>query len=468
MLRLTFLTILYLAAMATSQEVFSIVLTAPLFIIIAINVQAIRTPFLTRDDVFWFCMFLFFVVGPCQMIHDNQIGNPAAETLVTTYEYSRAEFVQAMAIVVAFAGAFTVGVISRRNKKGAESQANARSINMPFLAWMVGLSFAMCIVLSGGLANLLAPRLDQDFDATYKAFPLALAAQTVATALIAASWREKLRWNNRRLPCLIIALALLAICQNPFNTPRFFLLAGWTPTLLALCRGRFRAALFYPACLFGVIVLMPILSATSRHGVTSLRDLDSVVTTENFRQAPFLDVFDTLVHSVRFMSYTPPFDGQKTLAIALFFVPRDLWPGKPIVGGLDIGNELHSVRMAGTSNLSFFVGGDFYMDFGFAGVLCGGFLCGYWFLMNSRGGAGRESSRDRILEYIIIGSIPILVRGPVGAVLPLVTCQVLTLWSIQFLISRPDPRRMRTTLPIRPIATMVDTGARSGRLADLR
>ncbi len=433
--RIACLFLLYLATILTAQEIFPILLTAPLFIIVAANLGRIKSPYITRQDMFWFCIFLFFIVEPCQLIHNGSIGPLNREAQVTTYIYSREEFVTAMTIVVVFTLAFSLASRRSRRSPNWDSAHHWTPLSPPILGLATASSFIMCIILSGGISNLMAPRMDQHSDTLGMLFPLALAAQTVGTAMIAASTREREGWDAQRLPYLVLALILLAVCQNPFNTPRFFLLAGWTPTLLALCKGRLRANWFYPLCLLAILILMPILSMTTRGGISTLADLDSAVTWDSFRQVPFLDAFDTLVHGVRYMGHTRLFHGDKTLAIVLFFVPRALWPGKPIVGGLDIGNDLFLAKMAGTPNLSFFVGGDLYMDFGFAAVLCGGLLCGYWFAKKPRYATAGYRGQD-LYEYILIGSIPILVRGPLGAVLPLFSCQVFSLWALHSLFLR--------------------------------
>jgi hypothetical protein len=112
------------------------------------------------------------------------------------------------------------------------------------------------------------------------------------------------------------------------------------------------------------------------------------------------------------------------------------------VGGLDVGNELFAAGMYGTPNLSFFVGCDLYMDFGFAGVVLGGVVTAMLLrsVLMAKWGVFGGISVSRVL---IVSSIPILLRGPVGAVLPLFVCQIAVLLAL----SRPVRDQVYPALP---------------------
>jgi hypothetical protein len=104
----------------------------------------------------------------------------------------------------------------------------------------------------------------------------------------------------------------------------------------------------------------------------------------------------------------------------LFFVPRKIWPNKPILGGLVVGEDLYENYGAGTPNLSFFFGGDLYLDFSWAGPIIGFLLLGGLWRFTYR----RALSVDglNVIHLVTIGSIPILMRGPLGAVIGYYFC----------------------------------------------
>jgi hypothetical protein len=240
---------------------------------------------------------------------------------------------------------------------------------------------------------------------------------------------------------LLLVIALLAFSRHPFYAPRFMLLAVWGPVMLALCGGRVAAAWFYVVGLLALTILFPVLNITTRLGLDGVGDLSEISVFGNFFDIPSVDVFDMAVHAVRFMSAHDQMWGEKLTAILLFFVPRTAWPGKPVVGGLDVGNELFAAGMYGTPNLSFFAGCDLYMDFGFAGVALGGVVTAVLLrsVLMAKWGVFGGVSVSRIL---IAASMPILLRGPVGAVLPLFVCQI----AIVLALSRSVRDQAYTTL----------------------
>lgn len=96
------------------------------------------------------------------------------------------------------------------------------------------------------------------------------------------------------------------------------------------------------------------------------------------------------------------------------------------VGGLDVGGDLFAAGMYGTPNLSFFFGCDFYMDFGLVGVTAGGIVSAL--VLRAMIRSGQDGFFGiRVMPFFIGASLPILLRGPVGAVLPLFVCQFLVM-----------------------------------------
>lgn len=418
MTRFWFVLALYAVNILAGHDLFATLLTLPLFWIVSYNLIKIKSEYLTKWDVLWFTIFLFFVIAPCQTMHDGTI---IGEDAVTRYTYSDREYITAMSIVVAFTLAFTIGSRISFRQSGPPCVNGRPGLGVHSLTVITGLSFVAFVALAGGIANVLAPRLEKDTAAMNVTWLLAVAVQMVAATMIAASCRGKGKLDFSRVPYLGLAVGLLMISQNPFNSPRFFLLAAWAPLGLALAKGKLRAGAFYWLSLAGLVVLMPVLNVTTRFGMGA--SAADAVSPDALLQFPFVGGFDTLVHCVHYMATSTHMDGAKVVAILTFFVPRNLWPAKPIVGGLDIGNDLYRAKMAGTPNLAFFVGGDLYMDFGFLGVFAGGLLCGYLFCRANPGRLSWYCGQD-VFEYILLANLPILVRGPVGAVIQLFSCQV--------------------------------------------
>lgn len=438
MSRIFSLSIYFLINAVLAQDSFSVFLTTPLFLLIMFNVGRLKSSFVTPDDMFWLLIYLFFVIHPLQAISSGFIGT---EGPASSIQYSNSEMIYAIVIVILFALFFSIGRgLALRNSSA--DPAFTQSALSPNPAWVlvflaINIASFIAYVASYGLENLLAPRNDQIRENIYLFSQLLLAFQILSVIFLCSFYKKSRHINAwvAGLFALSISLVLLLVSQNPFNSARFFLLGAWGPVAFVLVSGKVRILPFYLCCLAGLSIVFPLLSMTTRFGFGSLDEISNAVSLKMFFSIPDVDVFDTLVHAVRFMDGRALFYGQKTLAIILFFVPRAIWPEKPIVGGLDIGSELLVISNSGTDNLSFFVGGEFYLDFGMPGVIAGGLIGGYLFAKLTSAKFGVLFG-ENIVPYLMISSLPILVRGPLGAVLPLFTCQIILLWIFRRLFTR--------------------------------
>lgn len=434
-IRIYFLAAFYILNAFTAQDSFAIWLTLPLLVLVLSNTGGTSKGDVTPDDVFWFCIYLYFVIGPCQSI---SFGNVNIDGPTRGLSYQNTQIAYGMFIVFAFLAAFSVGRKgSLRHAKPLYRRAKVVDLSstdsLPFgLLVIINLvAFLGYVAATGGIENVLAARLDKDRDAAaiYNIFFLGF--QAVSAAIIAASYHASTNNKLVRLPFLVLAVTLLAVSQNPFNTARFALIATWLPVGFALRGNVIRSIHFYIGSILAIVFIFPILSLTTRHGFNGGSDVATATSMSSILKLPFIDVFDTMVHVVSYMEQNEYFLGSKTLAIILAYVPRALWSAKPIVGGLEIGEDLLNRETAGTSNLSFFVAGDLYMDFGPLYVVAGGAALGLAFRKICSARFGLFFGQN-VFTYCIIASLPILIRGPLGAVIGLLLCQVFTLFVLRF------------------------------------
>ncbi|QFY61003.1 hypothetical protein FZ934_11615 [Rhizobium grahamii] len=415
MTRLCAVLLLYLLNLPFADSLFVVLLTLPMLLLVLTGMIRMRSPVFQIGDVFWFCLFVFFVLSPLQRMHGEMIGGTTA---ITFYAYEPYEYVEAMLIVLLFCVPF----LAVRMERDASPVAKA---GLPFLTTLLFLNvaaFGLFVVSEGGFERLLSSRLEQDPAEAFIASMLFLGVQSITTCLVSIHLRA---FPSRLAPLgvFVLVICLLSISRNPFNSPRFMLLAVWGPVLLALVGGRISAWKFYAVAVIALTVLFPVLSVTTRLGLEGAAGISEISFAGNFFDVPAVDVFDMAVHAVRFMQTHEHMWGAKSVAVILFFVPRALWPGKPIVGGLDIGNELFAAGMYGTPNLSFFLGCDLFMDFGFVGVVFGGIVVAALLQRGMKTNVGLFAGQP-VTQFVIASSLPILLRGPVGAVLPLFCCQM--------------------------------------------
>ncbi|WP_165225721.1 hypothetical protein [Affinirhizobium pseudoryzae] len=428
----------------------TVIVTFPTFLLCLFNVSRVKSSYLTVADMFWFVYFAFFVLGPVQTLSDNYFrkGGP-----VFGVYFTDDEIFTAAAIPFLFALFATIaGIVVRKNPASQRQPVRNYTIDssmLILLAAAIFVSFAAYVVFAGGFGNVLAARSQRDRESVSILRLVALASLLVSTFFsITIMLRGR---QNGRSPGLfgiaVVAgsLALLAVAQNPYNTPRYFLIQSWLPVILLFLRGRLKALPFYVACLFGMLVVLPILSVTSRLGTGIFQAIQNIDPAEDFFRLPYVDVFDILVYEIRYVTDIGYSYGNRMLGAIFFFVPRAIWPGKSELIALQMGEELKLMDVAGTENLSLFFGGEFYADFGLVGVAVFGFLFS-WAYLRFLHNRNVTVNGLAVREFIIIAAIPIVVRGPIGANAPLIFLTLIFFSLYLHFFARPAlaTRRMET------------------------
>lgn len=64
MIRLWTVTALYLTNLPFADSLFVVVLTLPMFLMVLVGLYRIRSRRFEIGDVFWFCLFVYFVISP--------------------------------------------------------------------------------------------------------------------------------------------------------------------------------------------------------------------------------------------------------------------------------------------------------------------------------------------------------------------------------------------------------------------
>lgn len=409
---------LWVFSIVTGVEWWAAILTLPTFALVLARLNAIRSENFTPQDMLWLIVLLFFVVSPNQAIKGlGFVGGPTIGI-----EYEPVLFIKAQLIVL-----IGVGIIAHYDAKAGRALArteSGRSVSISSTGglWIFLISllaFLVYIQLAGGVSNVMAPRRERVRD-DVSFLAVAFLAMLALGTMLQASRRNRglLGWG-----ALIASALMLAFCINPLNAPRFFILASWFPVAMLVLGGSFTYPRVYLAIVGGIAVVMPIISLTSRRGLEGVTRLSDSSYASDIYRLKDMDVFDTLVHSIWLMERKSYLLGENLMAILLFFVPRSFWPEKPVVGGLVVGEDLYLNSLAGTDNLSFFLGGDLYMDFGYIGVVLGFVVVGLlWKKVLTTNYLKVEEKN--FISCVLTGSIPILVRGPLGSVVGYFFCLV--------------------------------------------
>lgn len=426
---------LILVAACTAKQATTLLLCAPIAICGLLAAARNDHEELDAIDLFWLLSTLFFVVRPAQTLVDGAARLYGARASI---QYDGDVILMTFGSLYAFA--ILMLVLLPRSGRAVRAVDIVPSPGLLLLGAVIG--FALTLGFSGGFPNLMAARYDKQLE---QISPLAavgrgllIAASVMATAAFVANRRRRVTDALGLLVCL----GLLALVFNPLNASRFSLISAWLPVALLLIPALRRPAVFAALTLVSLLVVMPILSVTTRFGLDFGR-LAKPSERSSLAELAYIDTFDTLLQGVQHAHQFGFQLGAKLLSIVLCFVPRGLWPEKPVVSGLEIGRELYARGLVGTPNLSMPIVGDFYMDFGLVGVVAGTVVVaiGFRALLRVQPTIGGRP----VYGYLILAALPIAMRGAVAAVILLAVCSLLACAGLAALSRRAVPAHREVT-----------------------
>ena len=183
-----------------------------------------------------------------------------------------------------------------------------RRWSLAILAALI-VTFALYVVLTGGISAVLSSRytnllaqVSQTSGTVGALRPMLLGALAMQVTVLASMVRRRF---DQSLVCFAIALIILMVCYNPFNSARFGLLGAYVPLGLVFMNGRVRATAFYGVSMIAIVVLFPILNISTRYGLAGFSEhSDRIVT--NVLSLQFVDTYDLLVECATSIATASP------------------------------------------------------------------------------------------------------------------------------------------------------------------
>ena len=204
------------------------------------------------------------------------------------------------------------------------------------------------------------------------------------------------------LPILFI---LMLIALPPTGMARFSVAAIYTPVLLCLVPAIRKGNRFILLMFFGLLIVFPILDAF-RYFNSNL-SVDFRLNFDQFKELHF-DSYCMFMRALRMEDITY---GHQLLGVILFFIPRSLWPNKPIGSGAMVAGE----QGMDFTNVSMPYFAEGYINFGVIGILLFVVLLSYvtskidkWYWENR---AYQPFNVDHILYMIVLSLLLFILRG---------------------------------------------------------
>lgn len=310
---------------------------------------------------FWVYCYLFLGLAPVVQISSDKFPLSATPTSVDA----------TTAGVVIWIGLATYEVtyhfVGRRPRPGA-----ATGIDIAWARRITAASIVVTVLFVAAIGpSLFSTR--EEFSAraaavfgsitSTGAVAISLGTVPIAVALLVAF--ERRRRGHVAVGVLGVLVVLNLATANVFSTPRFWLGTVALSVLLSIgaSAGRpRRIRVLVLACLFGFVIVFPI-ADTFRRVDTAKAGIVETGITEQFTSMDY-DSFQQIATGVALVRQTGVQLGKQLAGSALFLIPRDLWPAKPLGTGALLAESVG----ADYTNLSAPLWVEGYVDFGLVGT----------------------------------------------------------------------------------------------------
>lgn len=347
--------------------------------------------------------------------------------------------VSAAAMVALFMVAVAIGYAGTSKAAGLtqslpqNGQVMRNNVLLALVLTLVSLVSLVLYVGTVGIAGALGNRSTVDIviqDATTG--NLLIGLPRIITFLPVVYGTLLIKFGNRKrlgAGLLIVNTPILLVVNFPLALPRFQVFGAML--LFVLLTLDFKKvsyrSLLSIAYVFGAFVAMPVLNHFSREGGT-FQTLDVQQVTSSYFSTGDFDGYQSMANAIVYVDRFGLEGGLQLLSAILFFVPRSIWPDKAQPTG-SITAEAAGYTF---TNISQPLPSEFYVDFGWAGVVLGGILLGIVFCRFDRwiDRGWTIDLRARLAAGLIMGfGLPVF-RGTLLGVLPPFVFLAAGLWVI--------------------------------------
>lgn len=393
------------------------------------------------EMAFWLFTYVFLGLAP---FVQYRTGETPATTPGVDFRLN-----DSTVVVVLVGVAFVcVGMAARTYRTKSTEMAAPRPTVSPTEARVYAFTFCAFLVTSYYVASVGPAALFTSREGLVRsqaalwpdpALRIVIIAASTMPLMVAVVALLKLRRNRGEKPkteataVLVIALAALFLTVNPITSPRYVfgtvLLAVLTAAGMSATKRRFRVVAL--TALAGIVIIFPVADlfrySDSTH-VKSSNVFESLT-------SPDFDAFSQINNSVRYVERHGVNYGEQSLGVALFWVPRSVWPEKPMgTGPLLAESQGYSV-----SNLSAPLWAEFYVDGAWLALAIGMFGTG-WLIRRGDERAITALKREAVpgvLACIMPFYLIILLRGDLMQAMSYLLVILLACWAVRSRTSSP-------------------------------
>lgn len=289
------------------------------------------------------------------------------------------------------------------------------------------ISISAVAFLAAGPANVLNPRaaLDLAVDGrvpqiTAIGRPLALVA-----LLYLISHIKRAGITPSTAPLIFASAVMTYIWYNPISTPRLHFVAllfsvAVTAASLWSMSSTSKSATYAALFALNYLILGPLKSFSDGIDKVNTSFYDDIL--KNIKTYAFrvdFDVFQTASNGALYVSQQGILYLKPLVGIIGFFIPREIWPDKPVGTSLLV----HQYLGYPYTNLSYPLPTEAYTAGGIIAVAISGVMLGlavnFLTRLSRNAQSLGSSSAETIVYAVITGYMPIILRGPINSVFPL-------------------------------------------------
>jgi len=230
---------------------------------------------------------------------------------------------------------------------------------------------------------------------------------------------------------LFFSIGLVLIIVFPLGgAARNFIAA----TYLFLLFPIFRKAQYHNILLLimfvGLLIIFPTLN---QYRNSSFETVDFKVYFGDFDSADY-DAYQMMLNCIKYFENEGFILTQVVSGILLFYIPRSIWPNKPLSSGILIGDyfQTRGINNELFNNLSTPILGEFYLDFGISGIVLASVVLFLLFYILTK--KYNKSNRWQCVYAIVFSYIFYVSRGALMSTFPKCVGALLGFFFIDFII----------------------------------
>lgn len=246
-------------------------------------------------------------------------------------------------------------------------------IRLKFIITLAFICMTYAIHKFGGIFNLLGNRNEIGSMNTLILINLLRTPIFVAWIFTIVEFKKRrvngLKITNKLKLSIVILLILNFIGSNPFYTSRYWYGSVLISTIIVLINWNKNTIIYLIYALLSVFLIIFPYADVARDTDQFRLGLDPMI--QNLIRGDF-DVFQMIMNVPIYIRYEGLSFGEQLLGVIFFFIPRSLWPNKPIGTGATIGSYFNYLN----TNISAPLWAEFQINFGLIGVFFGFVLYG--------------------------------------------------------------------------------------------